>query len=91
MLLFGDDYQLIPVIKEGAIQGYSKKKLKMPQTPTAKISASYFLCQRGSYLFTNVMSETVFSLEKNTESKTKSSETSLEGYTQENQQNKMQK
>ncbi len=30
VLLFGDDYQLFPVIKEGAIQGYSKKKLKMP-------------------------------------------------------------
>ncbi len=27
VLLFGDDYQLFPVIKEGAIQGYSKKKL----------------------------------------------------------------
>ncbi len=39
VLLFGDDYQLFPV-KEGAIQGYSKKKLKVPQTPTAKMSAS---------------------------------------------------
>jgi hypothetical protein len=36
VLLFGDDYQLFPVIEEGAIQGYSKKTLKMPQTPTAK-------------------------------------------------------
>jgi hypothetical protein len=65
VLLFGDDYQLFPVIKEGAVQGYSKKKLKMPQTPTAKLSASQLLCQRGSYLFTNVMSETVFTLDKN--------------------------
>jgi hypothetical protein len=30
VLLFGDDYQLFPVMEEGAIQGYSKKKLKMP-------------------------------------------------------------
>jgi hypothetical protein len=48
VLLFGDDYQLFPVIKEGAIQGYSKKKLNMPQSPTAKSSASQLLCQRGS-------------------------------------------
>ncbi len=64
MLLFVDDYQLFPVIEESEIQGYSKKTLKMPQTPTAKLSASQLLCQRGSYLFTNVMSETVFTLDK---------------------------
>ncbi len=44
VLLFGDDYQLFPVIDEGAIQGYSKKKFKVPQTPTAKTSASQILC-----------------------------------------------
>ena len=71
VLLFGDDYQLFPVIKEGAIQGYSKKKLKVPQTPTAKTSASQLLCQRGSYLFTHVMSETVFTLDKNYRVKSK--------------------
>ncbi len=65
MLLFGDDYQLFPVIEEGAIQGYSKMKLKVPQTPTAKTSASQLLCQRGSYLFTHDMLETVFTLDKN--------------------------
>jgi hypothetical protein len=65
VLLFGDDYQLFPVIKKGAIQGYSKKKIKVPQTPTEKTSASQLLCQRGSYLFTHVMSETVFTLDKN--------------------------
>ncbi len=65
VLLFGDDYQLFPVINEGAIQRYSKKKLKVPQTPTAKTSASQLLCQRGSYLFTHVMSETVFTLVRN--------------------------
>ncbi len=43
VLLFGDDYQLFPVIDEGAIQGYSQKKLKVPQTPTAKTSASQLL------------------------------------------------
>jgi hypothetical protein len=65
VLLFGDDCQLFPVIDEGDIQGYSKKKLKVPQTPTAKTSASQLLCQKGSYLFTHVMSKTVFTLDKN--------------------------
>jgi hypothetical protein len=65
VLLYGDDYQLFPVINKGAIQGYSKMKLKVPQTPTAKTSASQLICQRGSYLFTHVMSETVFTLDKN--------------------------
>ncbi len=65
MPLFGDDYQLFPVIEEGAIQGYSNKKLNMPQTPTAKMTALQLLCQRGSYLFTNVMLKTVFTLDKN--------------------------
>ena len=67
VLLFGDIYQLFPVIKEGAIQG----TLKVSQTPTAKTSASQLLCQRGSYLFTHVMSETVFTLDKNYRVKTK--------------------
>ncbi len=90
VLLFQDDYQLFPVIQEGAIQGYSKKKIKMPQTPTAKTSASQLLCQKGSYLFTTVMLETVFTLNKITESKAKSSVTSLGSYALGNQHNKMQ-
>ncbi len=57
VLLFGDDNQLFPVIKEDAIH-------KMLQTPTAKTSASQLLCQRGSYLFIHVMLETVFTLVK---------------------------
>ncbi len=71
VLLFGDDYQLFSGIEEGAIQGYSKKKLNMTQTLTAKTTVSKLLCQRGSYLFTNVMSETVFALDKNYKVKTK--------------------
>jgi hypothetical protein len=43
----------------------------MPQTPTAKTPASQLLCQRGSYLFTNVKSETVFTLDKNCRVKNK--------------------
>ena len=65
VLLFGDDYQLFPVIDEGAIQGYSKMNDKLPQTPTTRLTPSQLICQRGNYLFTHVMSETVFTLDIN--------------------------
>jgi hypothetical protein len=66
VLLFGDEYQLFPVIDEGAIQGYSRMNDKSQQTPTPrKTSSSQLLCQRGTYLFTQIMSETVFALDKN--------------------------
>jgi hypothetical protein len=63
--LFGDDYQLFPVIEEGAIQGYSRMNDKSQQTPTTRMTSSQLLCQCGTYLFTQIMSETVFALEKN--------------------------
>jgi hypothetical protein len=63
VLLFGDDYQLFPVIDEGAIRGYSKMNDKLPQTPTTRLTPSQLICQRGNYLFTHVMSETVFTLD----------------------------
>jgi hypothetical protein len=90
VLLFGDNYQLFPVIEEGAIQGSSKKKLKVPQTPTAKTSTSQLLCKRGSYLFTHVMLETVFTLNKNYRVKNKEFRDLLGRLSQENQQNEMQ-
>lgn len=65
VLLFGDDYQLFPVIDEGAIQGYSRMNSKVPQTPTTRMTPSQLICQRGNYLFTHVMSETVFTLDIN--------------------------
>ena len=65
MLLFGDDFQLFPVIDEGAIQGYSRMNDTMQQTPTTRMTATQLLCQRGTYLFTQIMSETVFALDKN--------------------------
>ena len=65
MLLFGDNYQLFPVIDEGAIQGYSRMNNKLQQTPTTRMTSSQLLCQRGTYLFTQIMSETVFALDKN--------------------------
>jgi hypothetical protein len=65
VILFGDDYQLFLVIDEGAIQGYSRMNSKLPQTPTTKMTPSQLICQRGSYLFTHIMSETVFTLDIN--------------------------
>jgi len=65
VILFGDDYQLFPVIDEGALQGYSRMNSKLPQTPTTMMTPSQLLCQRGSYLFTHIMSETVFTLDIN--------------------------
>ena len=38
VLLFGDDYQLFPVIDEGAIQGYSRMNNKLQQTPTTRMT-----------------------------------------------------
>ena len=63
--MFGDDYQLWPVIDEGAIQGYSKMTTTNPITPTNKQTAAQLLCQWGTYLFTHVMTESVFFLHKN--------------------------
>ena len=60
VLLFGDDYQLWPVIEEGAIQGYFKMTSTYPLFPSTKSSDTQLLCQRGTYLFTRIMTETVF-------------------------------
>ncbi len=65
VLLFGDDYQLWPVIEEGAIQGYSKMTTTTHLAPTNKQSAAQLLCQWGTYLFVHVMTESVFILNKN--------------------------
>ena len=65
VLMFGDDYQLWPVIDDGAIQGYSKMTTTNPITPTNKQTAAQLLCQWGTYLFTHVMTDSVFFLHKN--------------------------
>jgi hypothetical protein len=65
VLLFGDNYQLFPVIDKGAIKGYSRMNDKLQQTPTTRMTSSQLLCQRGTYLFTQIMSETVIALDKN--------------------------
>ncbi len=65
VLLFGDNYQLFPVIDEGAIQGYSRMNDKLQQTPTTRMTSSQLLCQSGTYLFTQITPGTVFALDKN--------------------------
>lgn len=68
VLMFGDDYQLMPVIDEGAIQGYAKKtrfgtsrKNSISAMPTKK----QLLALQGRHLFTSVMTENVFMLHEN--------------------------
>ncbi len=71
VILFGDDYQLWPVIEDGAIQGYFKSTSTAPLASTNKLSATQLLCQGGSFLFTHVMTESVFFLNKNYRVKSK--------------------
>ena len=65
VLLFGDDYQLMPVLDEGAIQGFAKQNMGCQQNVTDRMSASQLFAYQGSYLFINVMTENVFALTKN--------------------------
>jgi hypothetical protein len=64
VILFVYDYQLFPVIDEGAIQGYSRMNDKSQQNPTMRLTSTQLLCQHGTYIFTQLMSETVFALDK---------------------------
>ncbi len=65
VILFGDDYQLWPVIEVGAIQGFFKSTSTAPLAPKNKLSATQLLCQWESCLFTHVMTESVFFFNKN--------------------------
>ncbi len=49
VILFGDDYQLWPVIEDGAVQGYFKPTSTAPLAPTNKLSTTQLLCQWGSF------------------------------------------
>ena len=71
VLLFGDDYQLWPVIEEGAIRGNYKMTTPGEFTPTNKETAAQLITKWGTYLLTQVMTETVFYLSKNYRVKSK--------------------
>ena len=65
VLLFGDDYQLMPVSKDGAIHGYSKRLGKANEHRTNALGKTLTFAYRGDWLFTEVMCENVYMLTKN--------------------------
>ena len=65
VLLFGDDYQLMPVDKNGAINGYAKRCCGAEQHVTDKMSEAQLFAYRGDWLFTEIMTGQVFFLTKN--------------------------
>ena len=65
VLLFGDDYKLMPVTKNGAIHGYAKQQEGAYQHVTDKMNAQQYFSYRGDWLFTEVMTENVYLLTKN--------------------------
>jgi hypothetical protein len=65
VLLFGDDYQLMPIACEGAIQGFAKQHGNEPHHVTRQSSQAQMLTYQGTHLFTNVMTESVFMLNTN--------------------------
>ena len=65
VLLFGDDYQLMPIAEEGAIQGFHKKQEGVGKHVTNKMTSSQLLAYGGQVLFTEGMTESVYCLTKN--------------------------
>ena len=65
VLLFGDDYQLMPVDKSGAINGYDKQCCGAEQHVTDKMTEAQLFAYRGDWLFTKVMTDQVYFLTKN--------------------------
>ena len=67
VLLFGDDYQLMPVKKDGAIHGFAKRqagRTNIQHRSNMKDKAQYF-SYRGDWLFTEIMTQNVYFLTKN--------------------------
>ena len=65
MLLFGDDYQLTPVDNNGAINGYYKMCHGADEHVTDKMTDAQLFVHRGNWLFTEIMTDQVFSSQKN--------------------------
>ena len=65
VLLFGDDYQLMPVDKNGAINGYDKRCCGAEQHVTDKMTPAQLFAYRGDWLFTEIMTDKVYFLTKN--------------------------
>ena len=65
VLLFGDDYLLMPVDKNGAINGYDKRCCGAEQHVTDKMTPAQLFAYRGDWLFTEIMTDKVYFLTKN--------------------------
>lgn len=66
VLLFGDDYQLPPVDKKGAIHGYSKfNRQNRPSTMTYSSKNAQICEYEGWHILGEMMTDNVFKLTKN--------------------------
>ena len=65
VLLFGDDYQLFPLEKCGAIEGFARRTKFKIASLTSKGPAVQLLEKRGGNIFIDDMSQHVFHLTKN--------------------------
>ena len=65
VLLFGDDYQLMPIDKNGAINGYNKRCCGAEQHVTDKMTQAQLFAYHGDWLFTEIMTDRVYFLTKN--------------------------
>jgi len=66
VLLFGDDYQLMPVASEGAIQGYAAHiNVTEPSKKSRQSRNALLMIRHGHFLFREIMTENVFFLTKN--------------------------
>ena len=65
VLIFGDDYQLMPVSAEGAITGYARRLNLWNDKPTKKKPKQQLQIDRGTDLFINGLTEEVFHLTEN--------------------------
>ena len=65
VLIFGDDYQLFPVIDEGAIKGYAKRQGLWDVNESKKSPQQQLLINIGNELYINDLTQDVFNLTTN--------------------------
>jgi len=69
VLLFGDNFQLSPVIEEDTVDGFAKKSLLYDQKPEKKPRDQQLLVNRGHDIIIRDLTQKVFHLTKNYRSK----------------------
>ena len=65
VLLFGDDYQLFPVIETGAIEGFHKRNSNHHHAKSYKEGSEQLLQSQGNDLFIDDLTDNVFTLTEN--------------------------